>query len=87
MSWSPFSSSAHGGREGGREGEDGGMGEGADTVPLGTFSPSLSFSLSFFLLFFRSFFFFFKQYTPFENNHIRGSQMFLGVMAVAEISR
>lgn len=32
--------------------EDGGgergMGEGADTVPLGTFSPSLSFSPSFF---------------------------------------
>lgn len=37
--------------EGGRE-----VGEGADTVPLGTFSPSLSFSLSFcfFVVFFNS---------------------------------
>lgn len=61
--------------EEGREKRGEGMGEGADTVPLGTFSPSLS-PLSLF----------FNSIHPLKNNQIRGSQMFLGVMAVAEIS-
>lgn len=77
MSWSPFS--AHGRGEEGREGWGRDMGEGADTVPLGTFSPSLSFLLSFFL------FLFFNSIHPLKITTYEVAKCFLGVMAVAEI--
>lgn len=73
MSWSPFSSSAHGG---GREGMGGG----------GRHSPFRHiFSQSLILAFF--FFFFLNSIHPLKTTTYEVAKCFLGVMAVAEISR